>query len=247
MSYSPLYTSEVQIEGLLQLTIDANSIPTTTQLNTFIEQVETEVVQRRLGSHTATDIYLDVGPGGSIPARYNWVYNARTGTLRIDLGKGVVVPLINVNVPVISITTLEKNDNSPDAAPSWDSLTEYDGSSASDFMLLKGGSKQLGYALYIYDNMPFDGPMRLKMTYTYGHNVDSIILGEYCMYGAAIKALQARWASNSPSGLSVLEGDMLGTYIPRQYAERIGDFRFEMIRIEAEHFPRDDEFGAEVV
>ena len=241
-----IYTNEEDIEDLLQITLSSTSVPDSAAVARWIEAFESRVVERRLGSHVATNEYIDVPGFSANLTRYNWVYRARTGRLQINLGAGRVIPLANVKVPIISVSALAKNDESPMDAPSWDTLTEgpADGSS---WMLLTGGDKALGYALWFYNDFPIEGPKRLRLTYTYGHNVDSSILGEYCAYGTAIKVLLARMASNQPDGLSMLEGGALGTFVPRQYQERIAEYRFEMMRIETQHFPIDSTFGAEVV
>jgi hypothetical protein len=246
MSYSPVYTSEVMVEGLLQVTIDNSSIPTSTQLAQFMKDVEYGVIHRKLGSHTATDIYIDVPIGTEILRRYDWIYDAEHARLKIGINSGVLIPLIDIPTPIISITSLYKNDNDEASAPSWTALTQWDGTVASDFMLLKSGTKTLGYALWIYDDEPESGPNRLKMTYSYGFNVDLAILGDYCTYGASIKALMARMGTNEPDAMSMLEGDVLGRFMPRQYESRIKMFEAKMAYIEKTYFPQQSDFGADV-
>jgi len=248
VSYTPSYTSLGAVSAILRVDFTNTSIPTQTEVMSFIKNAEYDVVQRRLGSHTATDEYIDVGGSTNYSSQQEWAYNVREGSLNFDMGGGQIVVLNNIKTPVISITTLSKNDADPRSAPSWEALTQWNGTVAdSHYMLLKGGDKSLGYALWVYDEEPLPGPKRLKMTYTYGRNVDNVILGEYCTYSAAIRVLMARMGSNEPDGLSMLEGGDLGSFVTRQYTERIAQYRYEMLRIEAEHFPRDQELGMEVI
>lgn len=238
MAYTPAYTSEADIEGLLQITIDDTTNPTTAETLTFIEASEKRVIDRGLGAHTATDQYIDVAAVLSGADHGEWVYSARTGRITMSMDTGVIIPLFDVKNPIISVTTLHKNDESIDSAPSWDALTEWDGSSGSThFMLLQSGKRDLGYALWMYDEPPTSGPKRLKMTYSYGHNVDTSILGEYCTYDVAIRVLQARWGTNEVDGMAQYDGGDLGIWVPRNIKDRIASFAIERNKIAKDHFP----------
>jgi hypothetical protein len=242
-----IYTDEAKVESMLQLTITSSSIPTTSEVAKWISQSESSIADRSLGIHESGDVYIDV-PGVDVGHRNDWVYSARTGVLRFDMGKGMVVPLVDMKTPIVSITSLAKNDSSPEAAPSWDALTGWDGSSSgTNYMLMKAGDRQLGYAIWFYDDYPMQGLNRVKLNYTFGHNVDSEIIGQYCTYDVAIKVLMARMGTNEPDGLSMLEGGALGSFVPRQYQERIAEFRYEMLKIEVNHFPSDKEIAIDVI
>jgi len=242
LSYSPQYTSESLVEAVTQIDITDSTNPSSSEVLTWIEEIEKEVIERRLGSHTATDVYIDVPNIEESVGYYSATYKAKTGQLFIgtSMGAGVLVPLKNVKGPIISITSLYKNDEDPTDAPDWEELTEGPGD-GSDFMLLQvsSGSKTYGYALWIYDNFPLAGPKRLKMTYTYGYNIDSKILQEYCTLKVAIKVLQAKMGTSDGEGLNEFAGGDLGTYIPTQYQTRINLFRQRIAEIEAIHFPSE--------
>ena len=241
MTYTPQFTSESKVEALLQMDIDANTDPSSSEVLDWIEEIETDVIERNLYQRTATDEYIDVPPSelSAGLAGYDWKYHVKTDKLIISRGGGVIVPLVNVKRPIISITSLYKNDEDPTNTPSWEELTEGPGDGSS-FILLTAtndSQKTLGYALYFYDNFPLVGPKRLKMTYTYGHNLDIEILDRYCTLGVAIKVLQALRGTSNPGGLSEFKGE-LGVYVPTHYESRIADFRMEMAEIERKHFPK---------
>jgi len=203
----------------------------------MIEQVEARVAERRLGSHTATDQYVDVPVTEEIYPEYTWYYEVEGAKLKFDFNEGVVVPLARVKSPIISITTLEKNDEDPDDTADWETLTEGPGAS-SHFMLLTSGTKDLGYALWFYDEEPEPGPKRLRVDYSYGYNVDSDILADWCTLNVGVKILVARLGTNQPDGLASLEGGDLGTFMNTNYRDRIALYRAEILEIEALYFPR---------
>jgi len=236
MPYTPLYTSISNVEDLVQFNIDDSSIPDQDAVLVWIEQVESRVVEARLATHTATNEYINVMVGDDIADVYSWEYDVEDARLKFNLNEGIIVPLGRVKYPVISITTLEKNDEDPDSAASWDTLTEGPGAS-THFFLLTTGSKNHGYALWIYDEVPEPGPRRLRATYSYGWAVDSDILGDWCALGVAIKILVARMGTNEPDALASLDADTLGSHMNTNYAERIGFYRAQQLEIEAEYFP----------
>ena len=253
MAYNPLFTSEEDVESLTQLTITDASVPTSTELLDFIQQVEARVTERGLATHTAPDIYVDVPTQESVGSEYNWarqsysrfVYRIRQGQFNFNTASGLIIPLGNIQHPVIAVTTIHKNDEYPDDAPSWDLLVQWNGVvDDSSFMLLKNTENQrrYGYAIFMYNAFPIVGPKRLKMTYTYGYNVDTEILKEWCTYQAAIKTLEARMGTNSVDGLSwAADSGDLGQFVNTQYAERISLMRLRIAEIEIDHFPTDQE------
>lgn len=241
MSYTPVFTNASKVQAYIQVTISETSIPSSSQVNDFIKEIEYQVLDKNLGSTLVQNKYIDVPEASSKTDPSLWTYSARSGQLKLGMKNGMIVPIINIGAPIISVTSLYKNDNEPDVAPEWEELTQWTGSGVSNFMVLKSGSDQLGYALWIYDDEPNPGPNRLKISYGTGWAVDSVILGDYCTYGAAIKALMSRMATNEPDGLSMLESERLGSFVPNQYETRIKLFQNEMRRIERDHFPKNHE------
>lgn len=236
------------VEGLTQVVINDATSPSTDETLVFIEQVESQITDRALGSHTATNQYVDVPPYGKAGGSYDWKYNVRTGRLDWDLGEGVIVPLAGMKAPIISITSCAKNDEAADDTPSWDTLTEWDGSTDdTDYMLLKSGLRDLGYALWFYQNYPYTGPKRLRITYSYGWNVDSDILADWATYKVAIRVLQARLNTNNPDGMAAYDGGDLGVFVPRHYKDLIAHYWASIRYIERTHFPGRHEASLEVI
>lgn len=235
------YTEESKIEAQLGgLTIDNTTTPTTAQVAIWITEVEAEITEKALGSHTATDTYLDVPATERGTGVYDVEYDIATDTLTTQAGRNVrIVPITDIHGPILSITSLYKNDAAYDAAPSWEELDEWDGSSAdTSFLLRQSGNKQHGYVLIFYDNFPLSGPKRIKMTYSYGHNVSTNILSEYATKRVAINVLQARMGSNQVDGLHLVDmgGDVPFVY-NTNYKDRIAEFRADIARIEERYFP----------
>lgn len=238
-TYTPLYTSESKIEALTRVTIDSGSIPTSNETEVWIEEIEKRISEKAMGIQTVTGQYIDVQSDSLINAAdYSWEYDIADGKLKFSTGglSGTVIPLVDVKMPVLTVTHLYVNASDPDEATTWTELTQGPAASSS-FMLLRTGIKDLGYALWFYDNEPDSGVARIKMDYTYGYNITPQILSDYCTYGVAIKVLLARMGSNTASGLSMLEGGGLGNFMPVQYADRIAEYRTEMAEIEAKFFP----------
>lgn len=252
MSYTPLYTSLDKVESITRVSFTQSSVPTRADVLSWVEQIESRVEARALGSHTATDQYIDVPMAEEIYPDYTWYYEVEDAKLRFEVEGGVVVPLGGVKYPIISVTSLYKNDEDYDSTPDWEQLTEWDGSSDdTDFMLLTTGRRDSGYALWFYDDEPEPGPKRLKATYTYGYNIDADILDDWCGLYTSIKVLTARMGSNEDSGLSMLEGGDLGVHINTNYKDRIEELRRQIVEIEIEYFPlrraEDDDLAMEVL
>jgi len=235
LTSSGSYTNIEKIEGLLQFTIDDTSVPSESEVVTYIQESEAKIVDRALGVHTANPVYIDVPISADVVVEPEYGLIADSFTAASD---GLIVPLQSVKHPVITITSLHKNDEDMSGAPVWEALTQWNGTTGNtDFILLKTGTRPLGYALYIYDNIPMTGPSRLKMVYTYGYNVPSDILSDYCTLDVSIRVLLTRMGTNDLTGLARVYGSNLGDSIVTNYEERIAQMRAEMARIEVQHFP----------
>jgi len=237
------YTSEEAVEAITGISITDTSTPTSSQVAEWITEVEARIEERALGLHTATDEYIDVPEYNRGSGIYNFTYQADDDTVRIgSADKAHIVPLTNIRRPLISITKLEKNDESYTSTPNWVELTEGPGDGA-DFLLLKGGKKQHGYALYFVDNPPRYGPKRLRINYTFGHNVNSSILKEYCTKLVAVNVLEARMGSNQIDSLSYIDGGALGVAMNTRYEERIKRWLDDIREIEERYFPDESTGG----
>lgn len=238
-SYVCLYTSPEHVSEVTQITIDDNSVPKYETVLRWCEQIERRIIERRLGNHSAIASYIDVPYAEEPTDTYQIYYEASTDKLSLVYPRGgILVPLGAVKSPIISITKLWKNDESFDDAPVWEALVEWDGSTAdSDYMLLKSGLKDSGYALWFYEDLPEFGPNRLRLKYYYGYNIHTKILGDWCSLKVGIKILLARMGTNKSSGLGMLEGDELGVFMSTNYRERIAEMRAQVDEIEAMYFP----------
>jgi len=233
---TPSYTSEAKIEAVTSLSITATSVPTTNQVAVWITEVEADISERALGSHTATDNYLDVPEKTENKELYEWTYAVDTDRLTTDGGRTRLVPVTNARRPIISITSLYKNDENPDSAASWDELTEGPGDGSS-FILRQSGDKQHGYVLQFYDNLPLHGSKRIKWTYTYGENISTYILARWATLKVAVKVLTARMGTSSTDNLTYIDAGDFGMQMNTRYRERIQEFKDEIQKIEDDHFP----------
>lgn len=235
MSYSPVYTTIEKVSSLVQVDLDTTSVPKIDEVLVYIQESEAKIIDRALGSHNASNAYIDIPVTGTVYSNYEFDLTEDTvGTA----SEGLVVPLATIKHPIIAITGLSKNEVDIVGAPVWTALTQWSGNAASDFMLLKSGKRDAGYALYIYNNIPTaQGPSRLKMTYSYGHNVPTAILSDYCTLDVAIRVLTVRIGTNEIDGLSRVYGNNLGQSMITNYSERIAEMKEKMAMIEIMHFP----------
>lgn len=243
MAYSPKYTSEEDVEALLQRDISDGSTPSTVQVNDWIEQIEAEIDDKGFSVYTETDAYLDVPYGEVSDDVYmGWIYKVRQG--RLDMGVqegGTLIPIADAKHPLLTITTLEKNSEPMDSAPSWQELTQWDGSAGgTHFTLLYNGRRANGYALYIYDETPEPGVKRIKITYTWGYNVPTSILKRYCTLKVSLIYILGMMGTNVDDAMSWIEGGDLGTSMNTNWEERIKQFRWELGIIEKRHFPKPE-------
>jgi len=237
------YVSEEDIENLTQLTFTTTSKPTSAHVNQIISEVEAKIIDRQLGVHRATNEYIDVPWGTEGKGVYNWVYDSDTDNIQFGESlKGAIVPLTNIRRPLIQIITLEKNDEAYTNTPSWEALTEGPADGA-DYLLLTGGPKQNGYAIVFVDNSPVSGPKRLRVTYDYGHNINSEILKTYCKKYVGIDVLQERMGTSSTDQLGYLDAGGFGLAMNQRYVERIDQWKADITDIEERHFPKDAQKG----
>lgn len=182
MPYAPKYTSEDLVEALLQTTIDNSTIPTSSQLLTWIEEVEKKMDADLLGSYTATDELNDVETVND---------------------QEVFKPKFT---PILTVTNLYRNKAALHDAVDYELLTEGPGDS-THFVILKAVvcGKLVGYALYIYDRHPGIGRNKVKITYTYGYNIDSKVLQEYATKKVALQVLEV-WAASTAKAIDLKAG-----------------------------------------
>ena len=200
MTYTPKYASQAKVAGITQFTAGAGTTPTETQVLTWIEEVEADADARFLASYTVTDQIIDVDPKLNYPPKGTiaWL-EAIAGAGFEEANAGVLIPPFK---PVVSVTSIYRRTTSLTETAVWELLTEGPGSTAS-FIIMKKPTKTgqyLGVAIFFYQNEPYVGFGRLKMTYIYGWNLNTTIIGEWCSLKVALKVLEALKEANTPVG-----------------------------------------------
>jgi len=238
MSYSTRFTSEILVEGLLQIDITSSTKPTTTQVLNWIQEVEDGMMERNLAiASTDALTKFDVMPTNSYDrGTVAWVY---AGLPSDSDGKVVVPPF----VPIVEIFsgTLSRNNSSLTETADWDVLSEGPGND-SDYVILRRrtrNNKYYGYAIYFYGDVPYSGRDRVRGTWSYGYNVDTQILQEYATLKVCEKVILARLMSGQPSNVATYTaGNDLNSYVNTQFETQLQYIKDRIIEIEKLHFPR---------
>jgi len=229
-----LYTTIDDIMGETQMGIDGNSKPSIRMVNRWITRISKHIDNQLLGTYSETK-YIDVSSVAD-KTREPVTYNYKSDILNFGMGAdGVYVPVTSMKQPVTSITTLSKNDASITSAPSWEELTKWTGAVASDWGEILSQNYVTG--IYIFDDEPLAGFNRLKVVYSYGFNIDSDILNEYCTMAVAIKVLNARTLAGRPGNMRQIAGVDLVDFIDF-VRDTIGYWKGRMRSIEDDHFPK---------
>ena len=236
------YTSIEKVSNLLQVDLSDSTWPRASAVEEWITEVEAEILERALGSHVATGLYLNV-PNNNYPfLYYEPIYYARTQRLIIHLWAGSLVPITDLKAPIVSIQHAYINYQDPMQAPNWVEVLEGPAAGAS-FILLQSGIHQWGYFLWFYNNMPLQGYKRVKLDYTYDWQINNSILVKWATLRTAILAMESMRGTSRDPGLSEFSGGDLGTFVPNQYRDRINSLKAECTRLEDEYFPRPFVFG----
>jgi len=158
------YTTKELVEAMLATTIDTTTSPTTSQIEQWIEEAESEIDVRTKTSFTpvtVTDEIYDLDKNNlySRPYDYPSTFNGSYGVgfypeVRMRLNKK----------PLISVTSMYTNSASPIEADVWTEITEQVGL-GGDFRL----SLPLSEVIFI-QNIPTMKPRAVKTTYIYGHS-----------------------------------------------------------------------------
>jgi len=229
------YTDETKVEGVTQFTITESTEPTTAQVAQWITEVEADVDARALSSYTLTDQKID------IPAKISYPESGTIAWLEMIAGKNYMEIANRMFfppfLPIVSVASLSKRASALTAAESWTSLTEGPGAD-SDFLIMKKRTKTnqyLGFAIYFYANAPTAGYQRVKMTYNYGWNLSTDIIGEWCTLKVALKVLGALLRSTTPFGSADYGiGDLrVGIDLER----RIVTLKERVLELEYQYFP----------
>jgi len=242
MVYTPKYAKRSDIEDFLQITIDPTTKPTSIQVLNWIEEAESGVDQRLLGSYSTKaypngmmiDVYpLPVYAKGTV----KWFEYVTTHPELPPYGRIIIPPI----VPIISVTALYRNTADLHQAPNWEQLTEGPGTN-TDFIVLKKKSKTgqlLGFAFYIYRNLPTTGYHRLQFVGSYGWNIPTAILKEYVTLTAAKTTLFALTQVSEPVAPQEFIGGDFGRFVGISFRERINYINERLRQIEEKHFPSE--------
>jgi len=195
------YCNETDIEAITQFTISDSTKPTSTQVTAWITEIEADADARALGSYTLTDQYIDVPPELGVPSKDTiaWFRSLASGRHPPIAIKNIVVPPYT---PIVSIASLSRRTSALGSTDAWEALTE-GRESGNSFIILKRRTKTnqyLGFGLYFHQNNPSHGPERIKMTYNYGWNLSTTIIGEWCALKVSLKVLDAIMHDTTPIG-----------------------------------------------
>jgi len=230
MAYTPKYTSERLVEGLLQIDISDSTSPNSSEVLKWIEEVEKYIDEHGWGSQTVTDELIDVPQRAFLE---NDILPEQAETVTRDIGRIVIFP----KRPIISIASLFVNEADLDEAENWKARYEGKGTN-KHFIKLHAGRKKLAYGVFFHTEPPQPGYQRVKASYTWGWNVDSKILQKYATLKVAVQVLYAKMATSEPTGVTSFVGPGFTTAVmTTQYSERIERFERKIKEMEAE-FPK---------
>jgi len=241
LSYTPVYTSEADIERYLSISISTATTPTTAQTLDFIEEVETSMLKQGWGTQTAVSgTVMDVHPTHAVSrGTVAWWLQGLPATTH---GRVVVPPYL----PIVSVTSgaFFKNDAGLSSTPDWELLTCKDnlpGAADTDFMIVKKYNHKTGnydgIAFSFYHDIPSAGSRRLSGGYVYGYNVDTKILREYATLKVCEKIILARLYSGQPMNVVSMTGGDMNSWINTQFDIQMVYIRTRCEEIEKKHLP----------
>jgi len=240
MSYVFKYTSETDIERMVQFSITDDTRPSSIQVAEIIKRVEKEIDARWLGwpdggsygqGYSISNLYIDV------PSTY---------TEEEPSVLGETVEKVYIPYPIVKMNKLERRTSSIEDTPVWEELTEgyYSGwtEGDSDYMVIwttGPDGQRYGIGWYFYSSKkPKAGRARLRASFTYSYLVPEYILKEYATLKASIQVLELAVASGEPTRLSVYTGGDFQEFVPRELSKVIASWQERLRGIEEKHFPK---------
>lgn len=160
------YTTEALVEAEIGKSIDSGTVPTTTQVAQWIEEVEDYIDKRAGTSFTSTTVTNEIYPW----SRYNAVFSPTSGARAVETGRHDSMSGFSVNSfklakhPIISVSQLYINGATDDSADSWSEFTQQTGS-GGDFIV----DLNTGYVTFL-SQTPSWGERAVKVTYYYGYS-----------------------------------------------------------------------------
>jgi hypothetical protein len=183
--YQPKYCTIEDFEDYYQSSVGEDTVPTLAQTLKLIQIAEAEIDSREWGRYIQTDEYMD---GRFEILTFQWYY--------VGFFAQVFYP---AHTNIIRVIACHYNSGGiPSADPVWTQVSEGPASGSSFVMLRKPRLKeQLGSALLFYSNVPYPGPLRVRLTYEYGMNIDAALLREYAGKKASMDGLEMRAAAEN--------------------------------------------------
>jgi len=173
------------MENILQRSFAEDTSPSISHVLTYIKEAEAEIDSKEWGRYTQVDEYVDASHE---IVSFQWMYTGFFAQIFYPQHTNIV-RIIEARYNV---------SGSPSGNPSWKKVEEGPAEGSSFVQLRKAVLKeQLGYALLFYNNTPSPGPLRLKLTYEYGMNIDSALLQEYVGKIAGMSTLLALASSEN--------------------------------------------------
>ena len=243
MSYTCLWSSEAAIEKQLQIEIDESTHPSSTDVNAWLEEVETDMLRQGLGTQTAVSgTMLTVSPVGGY-GRESVAWFLR-GLPTGEAGNVIVPPY----KPIVTVTSgaFHRNQASLTSTPDWDLLICKDNLPAvsdTDFLIVKQHNHKSGnydgVAFYFYNNLPSAGQRRLSGGWTYGHNINTKVLREYATLQVCKKVILAKLMAGEPVGLSTYRGPDLEEFMNTQTEVLMRYINSRLEELAEKHFPTE--------
>ncbi len=234
------YIDNSKVAAVTQFSDGVSTSPTTAQITQWITEVEADADARALGSYTLTDELVDVLPGQNYPDvdSIAWLQALSHDHFSYyGLGNLIVIPPFT---PIISIASLSRRVSMLGSSDSYESLTEGT-SSGTSYIILKKRTKTnkfLGFALFFHHNNPFPGYQKIKMTYNYGWNLDTNIIGEWCTLKVALKVFNALQEAETPTASQ--QYAIENTNISLNLDARVKLVKDRIEEIENKYFPQKE-------
>ena len=241
--YDPKWVELEYVENFLQVRFNADTKPSDAEVYEVIEEVETSMLARNLGSQTTPALTRFDVPGTEGVGKDTVAWFAH-GFPSTEVGRIVIPPY----VPIISVNsgTVSRNKATLSQTPSWDLLVCKDNltdADDTDFLIgkvrLTKPNKIVGMYLYFYGDGPEAGRERLRGTWVYGYNIDDEILRRYGTLKVAEEIIFRMLRSGQPPNLASFRGGDLTAYVNTDWTGTLAYIQAKCEEIERLHFPSE--------
>ena len=183
----PSWTTTEKVSALLgNVSITTTSEPTTAQVLDWIREASVWIDKKLLGNYSALNEYIDTDGTEFLFPRY---------------------------YPIIGVSSLSVVDSDLDEAESLTALTQGPNVSGSSYMIMKDNisGMDLGYCIKFYADIPSAREAKVKISYSYGFNVDEAILSKYATEKVAMRILES-WSANDQMNINLETGNWGSLY-----------------------------------